>query len=350
MTDCTTQTTTPPDRAPKISISFSQNIHPALWLPAMAATRPPARRGPSGAWNRLKPVPSDPLDAYGLPSKGETKLHDYKTQESYHSKIVERYVKFCAASGGGAELAAAFVSLALQPGPSQNHPVSQSLKRPPMPSAARTTATAASTAGPRAPNPDLATIWLAMRKLREGITGSRRSDGFAQRAYMFMIQATILTGSWESYQPALLYLLHDIHAATPLSAPELQEFVSYHVLDLACRQAELGQAMGVRRAFGPAAVNRRVDAMLRALIHDDWVRFWRVRRAVDGYQRAIIDHAQERMRLHALKCLGRSYMNADRAFIERSCDASWEDLVSSGCGWQLQDGGNVTIRRPKAKG
>ena len=37
------------------------------------AYRPPARRGPSGAWNRLKPVTIDPLDVYGLPSKGDNR-------------------------------------------------------------------------------------------------------------------------------------------------------------------------------------------------------------------------------------------------------------------------------------
>lgn len=35
------------------------------------SNRSQARRGPSGAWNRLKPVTIDPLDAYGLPSKGD---------------------------------------------------------------------------------------------------------------------------------------------------------------------------------------------------------------------------------------------------------------------------------------
>jgi len=35
--------------------------------------RPSSRRGASGAWNRLKPVREDPLETYGLPSKGETR-------------------------------------------------------------------------------------------------------------------------------------------------------------------------------------------------------------------------------------------------------------------------------------
>jgi hypothetical protein len=36
-------------------------------------SRPPARRGPSGAWGRLRQPQIDPLEVYGLPSKGETR-------------------------------------------------------------------------------------------------------------------------------------------------------------------------------------------------------------------------------------------------------------------------------------
>lgn len=41
-----------------------------------AQQRPSNRRGPSGAWGRLRSGTSDPLENYGLPSKGETRcLH-----------------------------------------------------------------------------------------------------------------------------------------------------------------------------------------------------------------------------------------------------------------------------------
>ncbi|KAK5132200.1 hypothetical protein LTR08_009324 [Meristemomyces frigidus] len=298
------------------------------------SARPQARRGPSGAWSRLKPVNIDPLDVYGLPSRGETRLHDYKVQESYYTKIVERYMKFCASSGGGEELEKAFTALSLKGNPPEQ---TGGQDRPVLPRQISSTAR---------PN-DMPNILMAMRKLREGILGSRRRDNFAQRAYMFIIHASILTGHWESYQPALLYLLREIHPRTPLSLPELQEFAGYRILDLACRQYELMDAFAAKLAFNQN--DRKVSAVLMALVHDDWVRFWRVKRAVDGYQRAIMEFAAERMRLHALKCLGRGYMTADRAFVERTGDASWPDLVKGGVGWQLQEGGSVLIRKPKAK-
>lgn len=249
-------------------------------------------------------------------------------------------MKFCASSNGGDDLEAAFSSLTIKgnssitlsqkPTPSTNHVKS------PIPRESDQQ------------NSDLPNILLAMRKLREGILGSRRRDNFAQRAYMFIIHASILTRSWESYQPALLYILQEIHPHTPLSQPEFQEFAGYRILDLACRQGELLEALSTKSDYKHQ--NRKVTAVLKALVQDDWVKFWRVRRAVDGYQRAIMEFAVDRMRLHALKCLGKSYMSADKAFVERSGDARWEDLVKGGVGWQLQEStGSVLIRKPKPK-
>ena len=249
-------------------------------------------------------------------------------------------MKFCASSGGGEELERAFTSLTLSETRPATRPEPAPVNgqgRPSLPHRPSDT---------HRPN-DLPIILMAMRKLREGILGSRRRDDFAQRAYMFIIHASILTKQWESYQPALLHLIHGIHSHTPLSIPEIQEFVGYHILDLACRQNELVDAFAVKLAFRHR--DRKVSSVLKSVVHDDWPRFWRVSRAVDGYQRAITEFAGERIRLHALKCLARSYMNVDKAYVERTGNASWEDLVKGGVGWQLQDSGNVLIKKPRPK-
>ena len=267
----------------------------------------------------------------------ENRLHDHKTQENYYTKIVERYMKFCASSGGGEELEKAFAALSVKETSLLAIPRPNGQGRPELPRQISTT---------ERPN-DMPNILMAMRKLREGILGSRRRDNFAQRAYMFITHASILTGHWESYQPALLYLLYEIHPHTPLSPPELQEFAGYCVLDLACRQYELMDAFAFKLAFKQK--DRRVNTVLLALVHDDWVRFWRTKRAVDGYQRAIMEFAVERMRLHALKCLGRGYLSADKSFVERTGDTAWPELVKGGVGWQLQENGIIMIRKPKPK-
>jgi len=264
-------------------------------------------------------------------------LHDNKAQEKYYNKIVERYMKFCASSGGGEELEKAFAALSVRNAVLSDSSHAAAQTRPALPRQVSST---------DRPN-DMPNILMAMRKLREGILGSRRRDQFAQRAYVFIVHASILARHWESYQPALLYLLDEIHPHTPLSAPEVEEFASYHILDLACRQHELMDAFMVQAAF--KIKDKRLSTVLMSLVQDDWVRFWRMRRLVDGYQRALMEFAVDRMRLHALKCLGRGYMNAEKSFVERTGDASWPDLVKGGVGWQLQENGTVVIRKPRPK-
>jgi hypothetical protein len=86
-----------------------------------------------------------------------------------------------------------------------------------------------------------------------------------------------------------------------------------------------------------------------ALATNDWPTFWRLRRQVDGYQRAIVAFAEPEMRMHALKCIGRSYMQLDKDYVERCTGASWAELVESGVGWELVDGEKVIVRKPKTQ-
>lgn len=267
------------------------------------------------------------------------RLHDFKTQEDFYSKIVERYVKFCASFSDGEQLEIAFATLQITNATPAGPKSDTDAKRP-------------STSAPNAPSKadqtrEMAMITMAMRKLREGCLGSGRRDAFAQKAYMFIIHVNILSRHWESYVPALHYLLREIHPVTALSEPDLEEFTSYHILDLACRQNDLLEAYTVRNHFGNR--DRKVTAVLTALTHDNWVRYWRVLHAVDGYQRAILSFNNEHVRLHALKCIGRAYLSAERTFVEHSTDSSWFALVEQGVGWELQDNDQIVIRKPKAR-
>lgn len=95
--------------------------------------------------------------------------------------------------------------------------------------------------------------------------------------------------------------------------------------------------------------DRRVESVMRALVADDWVTFWRMRRAVDGYQRSVMEFGEGKVRVHALKCIGRAYMRADKRFVERNADREWKDLVGDGVGWELGEGDVVVIQKPKIR-
>ena len=188
---------------------------------------------------------------------------------------------------------------------------------------------------------------MAMRKLRESIIATRRRDVFAQRCYIFIIRVAILVSAWEAYLPALTYLLNDIHPRVPLDISELNELVVFQILDFACRLNDLHTAYLIKTAY--KINDRKLNVILHALARDDWMSFWRIRKKVDGYQRAIMGFAENGIRLRVLKCLGKTYFSADRIFIERMTDTEWPDLVKSGVGWELQDNGTVIIRKAKAK-
>ncbi|KAF2445062.1 hypothetical protein P171DRAFT_521120 [Karstenula rhodostoma CBS 690.94] len=307
--------------------------------------RPTSRRGASGAWrrgDRLKPAPADTLELYGLPSKGETRLNDFRTQEFYFSKLIERYMRLCAINEK--QLSALFASITLTDAPTTT-PLGL-----PLPSAPPAPPDALPSAPPTFNSPpinDLATVLSAFRKLREAITATSRKDAFARRAYFFGIHAAVLCKDWASYLPALNYLLAALHAATPLSPPDLKEYVSLLVLDQACRQGDIALAHETRLRFN--LKDRRVDLVLKALVADNWVVFWKMKKAVDGYQRSVMEFAEQGVRVHALKCLGRGYLSADKRFVERSADREWAELVKDGVGWELTDEDKVVIKKPKGK-
>jgi hypothetical protein len=194
---------------------------------------------------------------------------------------------------------------------------------------------------------DLSIIIMAMRKLREGIVASHRIDEFSTQAYLFCIRLSILVKHMESYHPALLYLLRKIHPLNPLSRVELQEFVGYLVLDLACRQQDLSQAHVIRRQY--SLKDSKVDAILSALAHDNYDLFWKVKKSVDGHKAKLMEFAESGMRIQTLKCLGRTYLTIDLEYLENITNSSWSELVAShSVGWEL-DGKKVVIRKPKGR-
>lgn len=194
---------------------------------------------------------------------------------------------------------------------------------------------------------ELSTIMQAMRKLREALVASARRDTFARDVYVFIIRATISAKHMESYHPALLHLLSRIHPVVPLLTSELQEFLGYYILDLACRQADLGSAFAVR--YRCAYSDERVDTVLKALVHGNWWVFWRMKDEVNEYQKRLMEWADDQMRKHALECLGRSYLKAEMAFVEKASNRDWENLRKvDKVKWELT-GEVVMIRRAQRK-
>ncbi|KAI1764232.1 hypothetical protein GGR53DRAFT_327252 [Hypoxylon sp. FL1150] len=302
-------------------------------------------RTPSAPWSRLKPVEMDPLEAMGLPSKGDTRLLDLKTQERYYTKIVERYMSFCSDAGERDELLRRFASL---------HFSSTTTNERNVPPESTTSSAAADLSGvPIAPatvpsnTKGLSDVLSALRKLREGIVASKRVDDFAIQVYLFCIRLSVLVKHPESYHPAILHLLRRIHPLHSMTSVEMSEVVGYLILDTACRRNDLAEAFALRHRY--RVRDAKVDAILDALAHDNYVEFNRLKRRVDGHRAKLLEYAEEGVRKHLLKCFGRAYLGVDLNFLEMCADSEWASLkAEDGVGWEL-DGAKVIIRKVKAR-
>lgn len=190
---------------------------------------------------------------------------------------------------------------------------------------------------------ELSTILMAMRKLREAIVASVRRDAFAREVYAFIIRTTILLRHVESYQPALLYLLSRIHPVVPLSSSAFHELLGYYILDSACRQNDLNSAYDVKYRCKYRDV--RIEAVLKALAHGNWPMFWFIQNSADVHQKVLMEWAEDRMRKHALNCIGKAYLVIDKTSLEGAIRKPWSEVkVQGALGWQL-NGENITIRK-----
>ncbi|RVX72990.1 hypothetical protein B0A52_03343 [Exophiala mesophila] len=334
----------------------------------MAQPPPSLNRKSSAPWDRLRPVKQDPLEAMGFVSKGDNRLLDIKTQETFYNKIVARYMQFC--THHSKDLDTAFASLSLDQGPSSSSDPSRNPPVRPIPLSANGPASAPRDGPPLAPPPqhvrpgvaapssELSAILTALRKLREGLLATSRnapSPVFSQRVHVFNIRVAILAFHPPSYHASLLHLLFVLHTPEyPLPRSELVEMTTYLILDFATRQNDISSAYALRynsRAkFGYDS--RITDELLRAFVNDDWVTFWRNRRKVDGYVRAILYWHEETLRRLSLKAIGRSYLACDVNWILDSATGgewTWQQLVEvEDVGW-IRDGDRIIIRKPKAR-
>ncbi|KAI1800531.1 hypothetical protein F4811DRAFT_26998 [Daldinia bambusicola] len=301
-------------------------------------------RTPSAPWSRLKPVDLDPLESMGLPSKGDNRLLDFKTQERYYTKIVERYMTFCSDAGERDELLRRFASLELSSTYKHQdfiakHVTDSSSPLPSRPSTAPATIPS-NTKG-------LSDVLSALRKLREGIVASKRVDDFAIQVYLFCIRLSVLVKHPESYHPAILHLLRRIQPLHSMTSVEMSEVVGYLVLDTACRRNNLAEAFALRHKY--RLRDAKVDMVLDALAHDNYIEFNRLKRRVDGHKMKLLEYADEGVRKHLLKCFGRAYLSVDLDFLESCADSKWGSLTADdGVGWEL-DGGKVVIRKIRAR-
>ncbi|KAK4100906.1 hypothetical protein N658DRAFT_385198, partial [Parathielavia hyrcaniae] len=298
-------------------------------------------RTPSGPLSRLRPIQQDPLDEYGLPSKGEKRLLSPRIQETYYSRIVERYLAFCTEAGDSDSLQRHFAQLAV------------TSTTPTAPASPLPQPTSASQSQPIATLPStekLSKILSALRKLREALLASHRHDLFATQAYLFSIRLGILASSYETYYPSLLHLLRrdqrqhghpnttttKKHTSCSLTSVELNEITTYLILDTACRRDDLAEAYALHTQHQHHR-RLRTKAILDALTSDNWVAWRRLKRQVDLYRVRLMELAEDRVRGHTLRAFGRAYLSLPLGVLEEQTGCGWAELRGRyGVGWESE--------------
>ncbi|KAJ5888065.1 hypothetical protein N7495_008106 [Penicillium taxi] len=301
---------------------------------------------------RLRPV-GDPLVIVGYASKGDKTLLEHHAQKEYFHTIVERWLRFC--SDHNKHLDDALASL----------PLSSSTDATSNPPAAKSKEASTETSGPATksvpPSMELSTLLLSLRKLREGITASAVTTPieFSQRVHYFSIRLSILAHHPPSYFPSLRHCLDQLHSAShPFAHSEIKEMYSYLILDYACRQDDMAAAFRLRararQEYGFQSQN--IDRVLLALIHGNWIMFWKVCKKVDSYLHAIMKWAVDRVRRNALKSVGSAYLSVPIDWVLGGCTGddeswTWEKLAAAeNLKWEREkndDDDRIIIRRPR---
>ncbi|KAI5299737.1 hypothetical protein KEM56_002996 [Ascosphaera pollenicola] len=316
----------------------------------------------------------DSLESVGFVSRGDTKLLDPDAQEAYYKQLVHRYMRFC--SVNSKDLDGAFLSLPKNRSddPTKNPPVAM------LPPQQRTRSISkshlhhhhkfesfkshhsgsTSSAEIRySASKELSILLLSLRKLREAIlaTGPKTSVAFARRVSNFCIRTGLLARHPPSYYPPLERLIRQLETRPGyLELSEVKEFVTYMILDYACRQDNLEAAFALRarskEEFGYQ--DSIVDNILKALTQGNWILFWKTRNQADGYSKALIYWAVDGVRRRALKAVGRSYLQVPVEYIVETCageKGSWEELAEKEqLGWR-REGDKILIkvkRKPTA--
>lgn len=293
------------------------------------------------------------------------RLLNHDSQEKYYLKIINRYLPWCADAREAAELLRRFALFKYgNPNPDLEDPDHDplELKKGSQSKSSVEKETSVKESGEteadksefemakadREKIRDLTEVVLACRKLREAIVATKRTDDFAIQFYLFCIRTTILAGHPESYHPALLHLLRYIRLYQTMTSMEVEETAMFLVLDAACRRRDLNEAYALRREF--RVRNQCLNLTLNAMVHNNFTLFFKVKSVVDRYQVKLMEFAEDEMRMHMLKCFGRTYFSIDLAYLEQAAGGrSWQELKEKdGVGWEL-DGERVTIRRVRAK-
>ncbi|GAO47668.1 hypothetical protein SAICODRAFT_28060 [Saitoella complicata NRRL Y-17804] len=177
-------------------------------------------------------------------------------------------------------------------------------------------------------------ILADLRKLREGILASHRHDAFALTIYEANVRLAVLAGKAEHCLPALRGLVFG------LGREGRGEFEEMYLLHLVCSfEFQEFYSTTAQLKLRKTLANH----LAHALIHSNYISYWRLYTAANPYQRAIMRRAEPRMRERCLDVVGKVYYTVDVQDLGRWTNEAWR-----GKGWR-EEGGKAVVREVRRK-
>ena len=199
-------------------------------------------------------------------------------------------------------------------------------------------------------------VLIDLRKLREGIVASGRSDEFVIDVFECSIRCALLGNELDSFLPAARYLLTDVYNVLTTGSATSNRLClkdcSFHqrchaicelyLLHL-CSMDDYSEFVHQRSIMKDE--RSIADAVLSSLVQGNWIRWAKIRRQANSLQLVLIDKTAYKMQRHAVSSIGACYLSVNLDWVKTICHDVWEQH-SEACGWQVSDS-TITIKQPK---
>lgn len=196
---------------------------------------------------------------------------------------------------------------------------------------------------------DSSNCLASLRKLREGIVSSGRSDDFAIDVFECTAKYAILADHHESYLPVMQYLLVSLYPSAISQEKYFRrkqvigELFLLHLCSLR-QYTEFHMAKLQHKILGTLA-----DDVLRSLVRTNWVAWHRLNRSpgLSTLHKKMIDKTYYILADSAVSRIAVAYVSVEVAWIVKVCGERWQERNDTSH-WQIEDS-RLTLKKSKPK-
>ncbi|KAI5955059.1 hypothetical protein KGF54_001620 [Candida jiufengensis] len=192
----------------------------------------------------------------------------------------------------------------------------------------------------------LDSLSMDIRKLRESLLNQPPTQ-FHKKVFLFSVRFSNYFGNFKTYIPSINYLLH-YSKQLQLTKLEIEEIIIVLVLHLVHKNNNLQQAMNYYVKYIP----NRPDILhiIKAWVYNDYFTWISIYNNCENYTiKSMMSLGLNKIINKMIKIITSSYYNLHKSVIERNYlpkEMKFEEFKTKyNVTWELEDNGNVIIRR-----